>query len=100
MDGQTTHLIWALEDIHNDAERNDYDFNDYLFYAQLSAVPEPSSVITAIAVGFLGLTVFRRRFVKNHRRSGTPARNSWSGFATGWSTSEIGGWGCSDRPAQ
>jgi hypothetical protein len=62
--GQTTHFIWALEDIHKDARRNDNDFNDYLFYAQISAVPEPSTVITIIAVGFLGLTILRRRFSK------------------------------------
>ena len=62
--GNTMHFIWALEDIHKDAPRNDHDFNDYLFYAELSAVPEPSTVITAIAVGFLGLTILRRRFSK------------------------------------
>jgi len=63
--GNTTHYIWALEDIHDSSARNDHDFNDYLFYAQISAVPEPSTVITAIAVGFLGLTVLRRRLSKN-----------------------------------
>jgi hypothetical protein len=62
--GKTTNFIWALEDISENASRNDHDFNDYLFYAQISAVPEPSTVITAIAVGFLGLTILRRRFSK------------------------------------
>lgn len=63
-EGKTTHFIWALEDINPNSPRNDHDFNDYLFYAQISAVPEPSTVITAIAVGFLGLTILRRRFSK------------------------------------
>ncbi len=63
-EGKTTHYIWALEDIDENSPRNDHDFNDYLFYAQISAVPEPSTVITAIAVGFLGLTILRRRFSK------------------------------------
>lgn len=62
--GKTTHFIWALEDINENSVRNDHDFNDYLLYAQISAVPEPSTVITAIAVGFLGLTILRRRFSK------------------------------------
>ena len=62
--GKTTHFIWALEDINENSARNDHDFNDYLLYAQISAVPEPSTVITAIAVGFLGLTILRRRFSK------------------------------------
>ena len=62
--GKTTHFIWALEDINERSARNDHDFNDYLLYAQISAVPEPSTVITAIAVGFLGLTILRRRFSK------------------------------------
>ena len=67
--GKTTHFIWALEDIHKDAPRNDHDYNDYLFYAQISAVPEPSTIITVIAVGFLGLTILRRRL----SRKGTVA---------------------------
>ena len=62
--GKTTHFIWALEDINENSARNDHDFNDYLLYAQISAVPEPSTVITAIAVVFLGLTILRRRFSK------------------------------------
>lgn len=60
-DGNDTHYVWALEDKRTGDPGNDRDFNDYIFYARLSAVPEPSAIITGIAVGFLGLTVLRRR---------------------------------------
>jgi hypothetical protein len=59
--GNDTHYVWALEDIMGSAARNDHDYNDYVFYAKLSAVPEPATVISGIAVAFLGLTVLRRR---------------------------------------
>ncbi len=59
--GNTTHFIWALEDIHPEHPSNDWDYNDYLVYATISAVPEPSTIITGIAIGFLGLTILRRR---------------------------------------
>ena len=61
-DGKDTHYVWMLEDINSQSSRNDHDYNDYVFYAKLSAVPEPSTIITGIAIGFLGLTVLRRRF--------------------------------------
>ncbi|MEZ5278214.1 MAG: PEP-CTERM sorting domain-containing protein [Opitutaceae bacterium] len=61
-DGMDTHYVWMLEDINSQSSRNDHDYNDYVFYAKLSAVPEPSTIITGIAIGFLGLTVLRRRF--------------------------------------
>lgn len=59
--GETTHFIWALEDISPNANGFDDDYNDYLVYATISAVPEPSTIITGIAVAFLGLTILRRR---------------------------------------
>lgn len=59
--GNTTHFIWALEDIDPRMTGNDWDYNDYLVYATISAVPEPSTIITGIAVAFLGLTILRRR---------------------------------------
>ena len=60
-DGKDTHYVWMLEDLNSRASGNDHDYNDYVFYAKLSAVPEPSTIISVIAVGFLGLTVLRRR---------------------------------------
>lgn len=59
--GNTTHFIWALEDIDPRSIKNDWDYNDYLVYATITAVPEPSTIITGIAVAFLGLTILRRR---------------------------------------
>jgi hypothetical protein len=59
--GNTTHFIWALEDIDPRATGNDWDYNDYLVYATISAVPEPSTIISGMAVAFLGLTILRRR---------------------------------------
>jgi hypothetical protein len=56
-----TQLLWLLEDYRLGAGRRDDDFNDFIVLGTLSAVPEPSTVISLIAVGFLGFVTWRNR---------------------------------------
>ena len=56
-----THLLWLLEDYEVDAGRRDNDFNDFIVLGTISAVPEPSTIISLIAVGFLGFVTWRNR---------------------------------------
>ena len=56
-----THLLWLLEDYDVDASRRDNDFNDFIVLGTISAVPEPSTIISLIAVGFLGFVTWRNR---------------------------------------
>ena len=56
-----TYYLWFLEDYDVDAGRRDDDFNDFIVLGSFSAVPEPSTIISLIAVGFLGLVAWRNR---------------------------------------
>ncbi len=55
------YLLWLLEDYDVDASRRDDDFNDFIVLGTISAVPEPSTIISLIAVGFLGFVTWRNR---------------------------------------
>ena len=61
-DKLATRYLWMAEDSpETEAWR---DFNDYIVLGTLgtiSAVPEPSTIISLIAVGFLGLVTWRNR---------------------------------------
>lgn len=61
MSSGKTHLLWLLEDYKLDAGRRDNDFNDFIVLGTISAVPEPSTIISLIAVGFLGFVTWRNR---------------------------------------
>lgn len=59
-----SYLLWLLEDYAVGADGRDDDFNDFIVLGTIggiSAVPEPSTVISLIAVGFLGFVVWRKR---------------------------------------
>lgn len=54
------YYLFMLEDTVG--RQSDNDFNDMIvLVSTLSAVPEPSTIVTGIAVLFLGFTVFRHR---------------------------------------
>ena len=65
--GTPKYFLWMLEDTksswvnNGQTQYSDNDFNDFIVLGTLSAVPEPSAIISLLAVGFLGLTVFRHR---------------------------------------
>lgn len=59
-----SYLLWLLEDYAVGAAGRDDDFNDFIVLGTIggiSAVPEPSTVISLIAVGFLGFVTWRKR---------------------------------------
>jgi hypothetical protein len=56
-----THLLWLLEDFQEGVIGRDDDFNDFIVLGTISAVPEPSTIISLIAVGFLGFVTWRNR---------------------------------------
>ncbi|MEZ5275601.1 MAG: PEP-CTERM sorting domain-containing protein [Opitutaceae bacterium] len=56
-----THLLWLLEDFQEGVVGRDDDFNDFIVLGTISAVPEPSTIISLIAVGFLGFVTWRNR---------------------------------------
>ncbi|MEZ5275602.1 MAG: PEP-CTERM sorting domain-containing protein [Opitutaceae bacterium] len=56
-----THLLWLLEDIKVGVPNRDSDFNDFIVLGTISAVPEPATIISFIAVGFLGFVTWRNR---------------------------------------
>jgi hypothetical protein len=58
---QTSHFLWLLEDFDVNAIGRDEDFNDFIVLGTISAVPEPSTIISLIAVGFLGFVTWRNR---------------------------------------
>jgi len=59
--GGTTNMLWFFEDIADGAIGNDGDYNDFIVLGTISAVPEPSTIISLIAVGFLGFVTWRNR---------------------------------------
>ena len=56
-----THLLWLLEDYRAGSSNRDSDFNDFIVLGTISAVPEPSMIISLFAVGFLGFVTWRNR---------------------------------------
>ena len=59
--GDVNYVLWLLEDFDLEADRRDDDFNDFIVLGTISAVPEPSTIISLIAVGFLGFVTWRNR---------------------------------------
>ena len=55
------YMLWLLEDFAPGAIGRDDDFNDFIVLGTISAVPEPSTIISLIAVGFLGFVTWRNR---------------------------------------
>jgi len=56
-----SYMLWLLEDFAPGVIGRDDDFNDFIVLGTISAVPEPSTIISLIAVGFLGFVTWRNR---------------------------------------
>ena len=57
----SSYMVWLLEDYRVGIPNRDDDFNDFIVLGTISAVPEPSTIISLIAVGFLGFVTWRNR---------------------------------------
>lgn len=60
-DSSKAQFLWFFEDYAEGVSGRDDDFNDFIVLGTISAVPEPSTIISLIAVGFLGFVTWRNR---------------------------------------